>query len=73
MGVIEVVKFVCVRPVSVHSLAQQDSVLQTLHEVVSYLLASHVLNPQPQLLFLLGVVLPCELAGGMEQRSEVNQ
>lgn len=56
-----------------HSLAQQDPVLQTLHEVVPNPFAGHILNPQPQLLFLLGVVLPCKLADGWNtgQRSNI--
>lgn len=57
--------------VSVHSLAQQDSILQTLHEVFPHPLGSHILNPQPQLLLLLGVVLPCQLSREIGQMSEV--
>lgn len=55
--------FLSVLSVSTHSLAQQDAVLQTLHEVVPDPFARHILNPHSQLLFLLGVVLPCELRG----------
>lgn len=44
-----------------HLLAQHDSILQTLHEAISDLLASHILDPQPQLFLLVGVVLPCKL------------
>lgn len=54
-----------------HSLAQQDSILETLHEVVPDPLAGHILDPQPQLFLLLGVVLPSQLRRG--QRSEVRQ
>lgn len=56
-----------------HSLAQQDSILQTLHEVVPDPFAGHILNPQPQLFFLLVVVLTCKLAVGWNtgQRSNI--
>lgn len=56
----------------IHSLAQHPSILQALHEVVPDPLAGHILNPQPQLLFLLWVILPSQLRGwGVEQGSEV--
>lgn len=57
---------------SIHSLAQQDSILQTLHEAVADPFARHILNPQPQLLFLLGVVLPCKLREGWNRGQRSN-
>lgn len=44
-----------------YSLAQQNSILQALHEAVPDPFAGHILYPQPQLLFLLRVILACKL------------
>lgn len=52
-------------------LAQNDSILHLFLEVWAYGVTSDVLDPQPQLLFLLRVILLSDLGGRRGQRSWV--
>lgn len=54
-------------------LAQKDSTLQLFLEVWAYALTSDVLDPQPQLLFFLEVILLSNLGGWRGQRSRVTK
>lgn len=55
---------------NINEFAQQNSILQTFHEAVPNPFAGHILNPQPKLLFLLGVILPCKLTLDLGRKSE---
>lgn len=46
---------------SCYSLAQDDSVLKALHEVVWNLASCDLIDPKPELFLLLRVVLLCKL------------
>lgn len=54
-------------------LAQNDSILHLFLEVGAYGVTGDVLDPQPQLLFFLKVILLCDLGGRRGQRSCVTR
>lgn len=50
-------------PPVLHSLAKNDAVFETVHEVVAYATTCHALDPLSKLLFPLEVILLGQLVG----------